>query len=324
MDPIPLHVETLYAELVQRCIDAPGRGGSVYERTLKGIRYVYAKTPVGEKREDRFLGRAGESETLAAVDAVRAANAAGAGRRSLVRLIKSAGVPSPTHMLGAVLETLVDAELARDLVVVGTAAYQCYSPVIGYRLPAAALSTQDADFATATLAIAGRKAGESFEQILQRADSTFAAVPGLDPRKPPSRFRAGNGFLVDLLTPLYRRSDRNPMSIPALSAGAVPMQQLDWFIADPMQAVALHGSGVLVRVPQPARFAIHKLIVAQKRGIATAKRQKDLLQAGSLIEALKSRDPWSLRDAYADAAGKGKRGWALPIERSLREIGISI
>jgi hypothetical protein len=180
--------------------------------------------------------------------------------------------------------------------------------------------TQDADLATASLALATDEQ-ESLETVLKRADRTFTAVPGLGPQAPASRFRSASGFLVDLLTPPLRRDDRNPMPVPHLAAGAVPMQHLSWLLKDAFSVAVLHGAGVEVTVPQPARYAVHKLIVAQKRGADQAKRQKDLLQAGALIEAFRTHDAYALSDALIDAKAQGESGWARPIEHSLDELG---
>ncbi|CAG1014005.1 hypothetical protein ANAEL_04862 [Anaerolineales bacterium] len=44
---------------------------------------------------------------------------------------------------------------------------------------------------------------------------------------------------------------------------------LDYLIEKPINAVMLAGNPCLVKVPQPARFALHKLVVSQERA-ATA------------------------------------------------------
>ena len=191
-------------------------------------------------------------------------------------------------------------------------------------LPSATLTTQDADLATASLAVSSDDAGETFETILKRADPTFSAIPGLKHNALPSSFRSASGFVVDLLTPQLRRDDPNPMPLLNLKAGAVPLQYLRWLIEGPVHAVALYGAGIAVRVPRPERFAIHKLILAQKRTGDRGKRQKDLLQAKALIEALFISDMWTLIDAYNDAAAQGAQGWKQPIERSLQELNIKI
>lgn len=74
----------------------------------------------------------------------------------------------------------------------------------------------------------------------------------------------------------------------------------------------------------PARSAIRKLIATQKRGTDRGNRQKDLLQAKALIEALKVTDPWALTDAYEDASRQSDQGWRQQIERSLSELQLSV
>ncbi|MEP9385748.1 GSU2403 family nucleotidyltransferase fold protein [Mesorhizobium sp. KR9-304] len=315
-------VQTLYQDLVQQVHVPREQFGSVYVRRVKGTEYAYLKNPVGTVRRDIFLGRTDDDATQRRVNAIQLESRRARSRRWIVRALKSAGIPSPSDALGAVLDACADAGLHRHAVLVGTAAYQCYSAIIGVTLPGSSMMTKDADLATASLAISGIEASDTMEIILRRADPTFAAVPGLDPQSLPSHFRSDNGFVVDLLTPQLRRTDPNPLPLKNLQAGATPLQHLRWLIDTPIPAVALFGSGVPVAVPAPARFAIHKLIVAQKRTHDRPKRGKDLRQAHALIEALQTADPWALVDAYESACAEGAQGWKTPITRSLRELQI--
>jgi hypothetical protein len=85
------------------------------------------------------------------------------------------------------------------------------------------------------------------------------------------------------------------------------------------------GSGIALQVPQPAKFAVHKLILAQRRDPANRhKRSKDLDQARALIDALLAHDRFAIEDTLVDAQGKGRAGWAEPIAKSLDEIGTQI
>lgn len=323
LKPIPLPLQTLYADLVQQVHAVVERPASLYRREIKGVAYIYAKRTAGVTRRDLFLGRADDPSALDRSTVIEQENAAAKARSSLVSALRRAGIPSPTAALAQVLDTLEEAGLLRQAVVVGTAAYQCYSAPVGHMLPASAMTTQDADLATASLAISSIDANETLEAILRRADPSFRPLPGLDRAAPPSHFRSASGFVVDLLTPQLRRNDPNPMPLPALAAGAAPLQHLAWLIADPVDAAVLHRSGIAVRIPQPARFAVHKLLVAQKRGGDTTKRAKDLVQAGALIAALKAADPFALSDAYEDACAQGTTGWKRPVERSLMELGLT-
>jgi hypothetical protein len=56
-----------------------------------------------------------------------------------------------------------------------------------------------------------------------------------------------------------------------------------------LSALLLYKSGVPVTVPDPARYAVHKMIVATRRrktGLSAIKRNKDTRQAEILFEAL--------------------------------------
>jgi hypothetical protein len=74
----------------------------------------------------------------------------------------------------------------------------------------------------------------------------------------------------------------------------------------------------LIRAPRSERYAIHKLIVANRRleGRDSLKSRKDLMQAETLIALLVQDGPGDLADAYHDAVERGPR-WRERIERSL-------
>jgi len=65
----------------------------------------------------------------------------------------------------------------------------------------------------------------------------------------------------------------------------------------------------VVQIPRPERFAIHQLIVADRRrgGPDQAKARKDIGQAGFLIRILAEDRPDDLRAAYLGARACGPR-----------------
>ena len=81
----------------------------------------------------------------------------------------------------------------------------------------------------------------------------------------------------------------------------------------------MYRSGVLVQVPRPERFAIHKLIVADRRqgGPDALKAHKDRAQAAFLIEVLSETRPDDLIEAYNTALGSGP-AWRKRILASLQ------
>ena len=324
MTNILLSTQTLYADLAQR-VAADPISGSVYTRPVAGIEYIYAKVRAGAERIDEYIGRADDPIAQARGAEYEQGTRLAAERRQTIAMLKRAGLPVPTRPLGTLLSALRHAGLfERGVVLVGTGAYLLSAPLVGHILPAQTVITGDADIATATLSLSAKNDAPLLD-VLRLADPSFEAVMQLDGWEPPSKFRTAAGYLVDVITPMRTRNDRNPLRLPQLKAGAAPLQYLAWLIADAVPVVALWGSGVVARVPQPARYAIHKLIVAQVRLPGSReKRGKDLAQAAALIAALKQSDPYALEDALADARAQGRRRWAELIDRSLKELRVTI
>ena len=106
--------------------------------------------------------------------------------------------------------------------------------------------------------------------------------------------------------------------LPALGVSTQDLLYLDFLIADPINAVALYRSGILVPIPRPERFAVHKLIVTDRRrdGPHHAKAGDDHAQAAFLVEALAKDRPDVLAGAWHDALGRGPR-WRARLEASL-------
>lgn len=324
MRPLPLNIQTLYADLAQSATFAPIVHGSVYAQTAGGTSYLYATEKHGSKRIQRYLGRADDPDVRKQAEDIRRAAEDARLRRRTVSTIKRLGVPAPTLQMGRLLEAVANAGLfAKGIVLVGTGAYQLYSPVVGVALSRGASSTQDADLAAVSLAVVSNIEGESLLDILERADPTFVPQASLDHRTPPRRFRSRSGFEVDVITRYRKRADdERAVVIPGLRCSAQPLRYLEYLTADPISAVALYGPGIQVKVPQPARYAVHKLILAQVRSEISVKRSKDLAQAKELIEALRLTDPHSVDDAIEIATGLGAK-WRSNIGRSLREIGLA-
>src|SRR5437588_719145 len=323
MKRLTLKLATLYADLVQSATFSTVLPGSVFTQTINGRVYLYATEKHGATRVQRYLGPVDAPDAIARADDIRRAGADAKVRRKTVSMLKRAGVPAPTLAMGRLMEGIANAGLFRNgIVLVGTGAYQVYSPVVEAALSHAALSTQDADLAAASLAVTSEVKGQSLLDVLKRTDPTFIAQPNLNPRDPPRRFRSAAGFEVDVVTRYRTRADEErAVVIPGLQCSAQPLRYLDYLIADPVSAVALYGSCVPVVVPQAARYAVHKLIVAQVRATASAKRRKDLVPAKELIEVLSVSEPHAIDDAIANARTRGAK-WKTNIDRSLKELGL--
>lgn len=84
---------------------------------------------------------------------------------------------------------------------------------------------------------------------------------------------------------------------------------MDYLLEAPGQAVLIdRADGCLVNLPDPARYGLHKLLVAHERGGRHPKYRKDQLQALALIEWHLARAPDLLADAWTDLVARGA-GW---------------
>lgn len=127
--------------------------------------------------------------------------------------------------------------------------------------------------------------------------------------------------LIEFLTPSFEEEE-GIKHLKALGVDAQSLHFLNYLLAEPEPAAALYRSGVLVQIPRPERFAIHKLIVASRRH-DRLKAQKDIKQAQFLISVLAEDRPDELKQAWEDAIQNGAR-WQEHLNRSLErapEIG---
>lgn len=312
MKPIPLNLQTLYADVAQRVGHDIARAATISRRLEGGQRRLYAT--FSDKRQI-YLGTAGEADAEAKAAAHQRAAADAKLTQKTVSVLKRAGVPAPDLATGKLLAVLSAAGLfERGVTLIGTVAFQLYPCPLGAFLSAAAMQTQDADLAISRLAIPQVAGAEPIEKTLQRADPSFAAAMSRDD-KLPKRFRAASGFEVDVLTTLGRTA--GPVSIKGIASAATPLRFMDYLLEDTIDVVALYGPGVLVRVPDPARFAVHKLIVAHHRPAHTRKAGKDLWQARELIDLFERDDPGRIEDALDNARKRGPQ-WRQAIAASLR------
>jgi hypothetical protein len=128
-------------------------------------------------------------------------------------------------------------------------------------------------------------------------------VPSLNRRAPATSFAEPGGarLRVDLLVP-STNDDYPTIPVPELKAHAKGLPYLAYLLGASQEVPVLSSHGaVMVRVPSPERFAIHKLIVSQLRTKTSSKPEKDLRQAATLIEAVVERFPGAIEDALRAA-----------------------
>lgn len=338
--PVPLprfgiQTQAVYSELLEQLQVAELEGlmereGSFVKRIIKGNPYWYLRRRIGERIDERYIGPEtpellGQLEKLKS-DA-RAAKAAAKQRRELIRTLRAEGYPVTDRRTGRVLEELARAGVFRlHGVLIGTHAFRCYAAALGIRLKGQLAATRDVDIAQdASVSLGVRETADpKLGEALARADK-FIEIPALDRKDHATSWQTTDKSLrVDVLTPLKGKPRRGTADLPALGAKARAVRFLDFLLADTMPAAVLTGAGVLVRVPLPERYALHKLIVARYRHAGTRdKARKDLAQAGILIEALLEDRPEDLADAWDDLKERGKK-WQSEALKSVRQLSTEV
>jgi hypothetical protein len=306
----PLVAQTTYAELQERCAnaafnDAFTEDGAFTSKTIKGRKYWYFQTGIGEARTQRYVGPE-TPELLERIAHHKETRDDERERRTLVStLARSFGLPRPVPEIGDVIAALAKAGVFRLRgVLVGTVAYQTYAAMLGVRLSAGSLQTGDiAQFKNVSVAIEDRT--PPVLDVLKEVDKTFRAIPHVVDGRRVTSYIAKGGLRVDFLTPNEGRETGKPQALPALQTDAQPLRFLDFLIHDPEPAVILHGAGIHVHVPAPPRYAVHKLIVSQRGPEGSAKRDKDLQQAGALFEVLGQKRANELKFAWQEACQRG-------------------
>ena len=179
------------------------------------------------------------------------------------------------------------------------------------------MMTEDADLLVASF-VASEETLD-LESILKRADPTFRPKMTQEDLL-PKVFEADNRFQVDILTK-FGRGRKTPVMLESLGVSAVALPFMEYLAEESIEAVALYGAGVLVRVPPPMRYAAHKLLIAQERNDRTlVKKKKDLAQAKELLDIALETDSDAWEEVLADVRRRGP-AWKKNIKTSLAEIG---
>jgi hypothetical protein len=173
------------------------------------------------------------------------------------------------------------------------------------------IGTQDVDLAMDNrylLALPRPKTPVNLGQLILDSGMGYIEVPTLNPREPSTPFRIRNrDFRVDVLAPMRSRETARPVKLDQFKTYATPLRHLDYLLEDIQPAVLLYGHGIMINLPAPGRFAVHKCAISQKRGSGSAaKIRKDLSQAEQVFQTLLEFRPTDITLALHAAAEKGQ------------------
>ncbi|MFN7213601.1 MAG: GSU2403 family nucleotidyltransferase fold protein [Lysobacteraceae bacterium] len=315
--PLSLSAQTAYAQLLDAAhaadlartvADLPG---SFARKQVKGSTYwYYQMLDVAGRQRQIYVGPEDE-RVLALVER----SAGDSARPKLQSLAQSAIALGNAPMLPKhfkVVQRLADHGFFRaGGLLIGTHAFLAYGNMLGVRW-ADGQRTQDVDFAhagkevslalPADLEINVHDALGSLQMgLLPLMGASGAGATYFDPKDPE--------FQIDFLTPLHR-GGTTPYRHERLGITLQPLKFMEFSLQDVQQAAVFARSGVaVVNVPHPARFALHKLLVAGERPASRiAKSNKDILQAAALLSVLQDTMGDAVGEAWADLLQRGP-GW---------------
>lgn len=313
----------IYSELLDNVLHsniAKKEGFSFTSKSKKGVNYWYLQHAIGGSRKQYYLGK--ESDDLIEImgrqkQKWQSSKPQLKELEKLVSMAVAGGCLPISHQAYKVLSSVEQAGLFKaGGVLVGSYAFQAYGNMLGASWLSKTSMTQDIDLAGNDECIIAIPDGvSSIGQTILDADDAMLEIGMLNHKHSSTGYHIrGKGFRVDLITslPPIGKEAEAPVYIPAIKSYAKALRFLDYILQDQQKAVLLHKDGVLVNVPSPARFALHKLVISQRRPTFDhLKSKKDIAQASQVIEVLLDIRPGDIWLALDKAkAYPSKKFWS--------------
>jgi hypothetical protein len=321
--------QAAYAQLVDAALatdhmrSVADLSGSFASKTVKGSKYWYFQytEPSGALRQV-FVGpdNAAVRQLIERKQQPAASQPLGPLAAAAIALGCAAVVPRHFR----VIKRLAEYGFFRaGGLLIGTHAFLCYGNMLGVRWGGAE-RTQDIDFAHAgksvALALPSNLEVETHSAI-ESLDMGFLPVAGLSgktggayliPKEPE--------FRLDFLTTLHRRKD-TPFEHPQLHVTMQPLKFMEYSLEQVQQAALIANDGaVVVNVPHPVRYALHKLVVfGEREGTFAAKSGKDLAQAAAILQFFQISRAWEVEEHWRNLIERG-RGWKTRAVRGLNAL----
>lgn len=322
---LSLTAQTAYAELAEQAhvielqAALSGFPGAFHKRTLKGREYWYfGYRDLNGKGRMAYVGPDND-RVRALVEQFKAWK----GRKPLLPLTGAAislgcEVVASKHF--RIIKRLADYGFFRaGGLLIGTHAFIAMGNLLGVRW-GDGQRTQDVDFAHA-----GKNVSVALPANLKLSvhDALTSLEMGL---LPISQFEGGGGaqyrnpadpeLRLDFVTSMHRKVGESVV-LPELGLVLEPLKFMEFSLQGSTQGCVLAREGAcMVNLPDPARYAVHKLIVYGERPVRErTKAGKDLLQAACLASFFSMRGPIeSFNEAWRDALSRG-RGWKTRAEQ---------
>ncbi|MFZ4856701.1 MAG: GSU2403 family nucleotidyltransferase fold protein [Desulfuromonadaceae bacterium] len=320
MYEIDIQSRTLYAELIDvlQIVEASrsisSLKGSFSIKDIKGDEYVYFRVynPSGQLDEIYVGKRNDQTERLMRDHASGKSEVVEMGeklKRLSSQIMAGAKMPTDKAMI-RVIRSLADTGVFKNGgVLVGTHAFQAAGLMLGVCWSAETTRTTDVDLAVERkVAVAIPVIHADIPAALDSLQMGFYPVPRLNHKEPSTNFAIRKSQLrLDVLTPKTEETNA-PIFIKRFNCAAEPLSYLSYLIESPVPSVLLDSIPVPVNIPQPVRYALHKLIVSQVRDVsADAKRPKDLYQSHQILSVLQESRPFDIQPAWQNLIERGPK-----------------
>jgi hypothetical protein len=333
----PVASSTAYAQLHTAALgiefdrDVSHLNGSFGTKTVHdSLQWYFSFRDVDQRVRQLYVGPDTE-EVRQLVQRARAAQP----KQQLRPLARAAGalgcIPAQRKHLSVILRLNEYGFFRAGGVLVGTHAFLAYANQLGVRWRGSE-QTADVDFAhtgrNISIALPSTVRATPHSALMAMEEGFLPLVQYRGAAGASYRHRDEPEFQIDFLTPKTGRSDE-PIMVDSLDVALQPLRFMEFSLEGVQQATLFDPAGraVVVTLPAPQRYAIHKLLVIGERsGAFKAKAAKDVAQAASLIEFFRDTDPEAVREAWEDALGRGP-GWrkrALEGRRALQAVEASL
>lgn len=308
--------QTAFAQLMESALaiehahTVADLSGSFSTKTVKGHRYVYFqyREPSGDLHQV-FLGpdNAQTRALMASSKAPGATAALGPLAGSAVALGCAPVVSSQLKIIKRLAEY---GFFRAGGVLIGTHAYLAYGNLLGVKWREAS-ATQDIDFAHA-----GKRVSIALPTnlTLEVHDAIGSLNMGLLPISALSG-KSGARYLnpsdpalkLDFLSP--RHVDDAPYEHAQLGVALQPLKFMEYLLEGVQRSVIFSArDAVAVTVPDPVRYALHKLLVyGERSGSDIVKTSKDLSQSAALLRFFLDERPWEIAPLWEDLVSRGKK-----------------
>jgi hypothetical protein len=323
IDRIAASSMTLYSEVLEQALlverqlnGLSALPGSLTTKSIGDRKYLYWQVSVGTTKKQEYLGP-DTPELRRAIDEAQERRKALEPDLSrldrMAKMLTSGGLLHEPSSVGTVIDLFASfGFFRRGAQLVGTQAFRTYGNLLGIHLHDTLGRTQDIDLAhdlqIATAANADERSSSSSPPILDELKKLdFLPVPDLHPGAASVSYKVrGQDLRVDFLTSQRGTKPSKPVAVPGLGVHAQPLRFMDYLLGGgAVPALILWSRTTLVRVPDPARFALHKLWTAAERHVGQqAKANKDRRQAAALLEVLVEERPASLQTAWSALEGR--------------------